>query len=88
MFFSPTTQKTDSQTEVCTKPQILCTITLLLVGSGVDLPERSCGCSKDAVAVWAAGQSEVEPVAVAVEMDMEAGYGWTGRLQVEDIHQG
>lgn len=41
--------------------------------------------------MWAAGQSEVEPgavAAVAVEMGRVADYGWTGRLQVEDIHQG
>ena len=41
---------------------------------------------------WAAGQSEVEPgagagAAVAVVMGREAGYGWTGMLQVGDTHQ-
>ena len=54
------------------------------------LPEQSCGCQWGAAVEWVEGQSEVEPGAVAVvavEMDRAAGYGWTGRLQMEDRHQ-
>lgn len=51
------------------------------------IPEQSCGCPWGVAVGWAAEPPEVEPGAVAVETGREVGYGWTGKLQVEDTHQ-
>lgn len=52
------------------------------------IPGPSCGCPWGVAAGWAAVQPEVEPGAAAAALGREEGYGWTGRVQVEGIHQG
>lgn len=54
----------------------------------IQIPGPSCGCPWGVAVGWAAGQPEVEPGAVAAALGREEGYGWTGRVQVEGIHQG